>query len=198
MGNRIKAIRMKLGKNQTEFGNMFDPPAPKGAVSRWEHGGSPNKKRLKKIADLGGVSVEYLINGSRLNSEAIQKLLKKAIHGVELTKSEQQKINESQFDYIDSMSKIRSRWKTEAYNQIEKQQAIIESKPMLLEDLQLYSDMITLFNMVRLYGTEEQKTEFGTWTSIIKELAAGTLEYDREFVLSNIDKLLSSFPVKKD
>ncbi|NMV51825.1 helix-turn-helix transcriptional regulator [Lactobacillus reuteri] len=199
IGSRIKQVRLKNGKSQEDFGSLFDPPVNKASVSRWESGKTlPTSKRLQKIAELGGVSVEYLINGSRLNSEAIQKLLKKAIHGVELTKSEQQKINESQLDYIDSMSKIRSRWKTEAYNQIEKQQAIIESKPMLLEDLQLYSDMITLFNMVRLYGTEEQKTEFGTWTSIIKELAAGTLEYDREFVLSNIDKLLSSFPVKKD
>lgn len=40
---------------------MFDPPAPKGAVSRWEHGGGPNKSRLRKIAKLGNVTVDYLL-----------------------------------------------------------------------------------------------------------------------------------------
>lgn len=61
LGERIKTIRLQLGKTQTEFGKMFDPPAPKGAVSRWEHGGGPNKKRLKEIADLGNVTVDYLL-----------------------------------------------------------------------------------------------------------------------------------------
>lgn len=64
LGNRIKDIRKKLGKSQEEFGKLFDPPAPKSAVSRWEHGGSPNKRRLAKIARLGGISVDELINGT--------------------------------------------------------------------------------------------------------------------------------------
>ena len=64
LGKRIKEIRLKLVKSQEEFGNLFDPPAPKSAVSRWEHGGSPNKKRLKKIAKLGQTTVDYLLNGS--------------------------------------------------------------------------------------------------------------------------------------
>ena len=64
LGERIKTIREKLGKSQTEFGQLFDPPAPKSAVSRWEHGGSPNKKRLSDIAKMGGISVEELIYGT--------------------------------------------------------------------------------------------------------------------------------------
>lgn len=68
LGKRIKSIREKLGKSQAEFGQMFEPPAPKSAVSRWEHGGSPNKKRLAKIAELGGIPVEVLINGDLLHA----------------------------------------------------------------------------------------------------------------------------------
>ena len=64
MGKRIKAIRESLGKSQSEFGKLFNPPAPKSAVSRWEHGGSPNNKRLSDIAELGGISVAELIYGT--------------------------------------------------------------------------------------------------------------------------------------
>lgn len=64
MGRKIKQIRLDLGKSQFEFGQLFDPPAPKSAVSRWEHGGSPNKKRLKKIAELGNVPIDFLTDGN--------------------------------------------------------------------------------------------------------------------------------------
>lgn len=64
LAKRIKSIREGLGKSQEEFGQLFDPPAPKSAVSRWEHGGSPNKRRLAIIAKLGNISVDELINGS--------------------------------------------------------------------------------------------------------------------------------------
>lgn len=75
LGKKIKEIRLSLGKNQEEFGQLFEPPAPKSAVSRWEHGGSPNKKRLKKIAELGGVSVSDLqgVNNNRIKEVRLAK-----------------------------------------------------------------------------------------------------------------------------
>ena len=63
-GNRIKKIRLNLGKTQEEFGQLFEPPASKSAVSRWEAGGSPSKNRLKKIAQLAGIPVEGLVKDS--------------------------------------------------------------------------------------------------------------------------------------
>ena len=69
LGDRIKQIRLRLGKSQEEFGQLFNPPAPKSAVSRWEHGGSPNKRRLKRIAELGNVSVTYLMGISKLPTD---------------------------------------------------------------------------------------------------------------------------------
>lgn len=62
----IKVIRLSLGETMEEFGKRFVPPADKSIVSRWELGKSvPNAKRLKKIAELGGVSIEFLLSDQR-------------------------------------------------------------------------------------------------------------------------------------
>lgn len=65
LANRIKLIRLSKGLSQEQFGELFSPVAARSIVSRWESGNSvPNAERLKKIASLGGISVEELINGS--------------------------------------------------------------------------------------------------------------------------------------
>lgn len=62
ISQRIKIIRLSLGKNKREFGEIFDPPASDSIVSRWEADKSiPNAERLKKIADLGNISVDELL-----------------------------------------------------------------------------------------------------------------------------------------
>lgn len=62
VGDKIKSIRMNLGKTLEEFGKLFDPPASKGVVSNWENGYNlPNNNRLLKIAKLGNVTVEELL-----------------------------------------------------------------------------------------------------------------------------------------
>lgn len=94
LGNRIKAIREKMGKNQEEFGKMFNPPAPKSAVSRWEHGGSPNKRRLAKIAELGDMTVDELVNGSLF--EVINELTTK--------------LYDEYFNYLAYMSETGRSW----------------------------------------------------------------------------------------
>ena len=56
---------MSKGLNQSQFGELFKPVAARSIVSRWESGLSvPNAKRLRKIAELGGISVSELLNGS--------------------------------------------------------------------------------------------------------------------------------------
>lgn len=65
VGRRIKILRTKKGLTMEEFGELFNPPASKSIVSRWEKGQSiPNNERLSRIADLGSISVEYLLYGS--------------------------------------------------------------------------------------------------------------------------------------
>lgn len=64
IGSRIKRIRKNLGLSMEEFGKLFSPKASKGVVSNWENGyNKPNNERLKKIAELGNVSIDYLLHG---------------------------------------------------------------------------------------------------------------------------------------
>jgi len=68
LANNIKKIRLELNKTMEEFGNCFEPPAHKSLVSKWEKGQSqPNKKRLKRISELGNVSLDELLYGSMYN-----------------------------------------------------------------------------------------------------------------------------------
>lgn len=78
IGNRIKNIRLSKGLSVNGFGECIDEEQPisKSRVLKWEKGVDvPNKQRLKKISELGGVSVDYLLSGKTLNSNQI-KLLK--------------------------------------------------------------------------------------------------------------------------
>lgn len=62
VGESIKAIRISYGETMNEFGERFGTGS--GAVNNWEKElNKPNKKRLKKIAELGNTTVEELLNG---------------------------------------------------------------------------------------------------------------------------------------
>lgn len=62
VGQRIKDIRLEKGMNQKEFSKMIN--ATVSALSNWENGNHlPNKKRLKNIADLAGMTVQELLEG---------------------------------------------------------------------------------------------------------------------------------------
>lgn len=76
IGYSIKLIRKQLGLTMEEFGELFDPPASQSIVSRWESGVSiPNNRRLKRIADLGNVTVADLIFDNKA-------LIPKAVHDI--------------------------------------------------------------------------------------------------------------------
>lgn len=65
VGYRINSIRNDLGLNQEEFGKRISN-AHKSLVSKWEKGQSlPNNERLKIIAEIGGISVNYLLYGMK-------------------------------------------------------------------------------------------------------------------------------------
>lgn len=65
LGDRIKFIRKDKNLSQSDFGKSLSPAANKSVVSRWESNTNvPSEGRLKQIAAMGGVSVDYLKNGS--------------------------------------------------------------------------------------------------------------------------------------
>lgn len=67
IGRRIKGIRMNKGMTLEEFGKLFG--ASKSSVLGWERGENiPNPERLKKIAEIGGVDLDFLLNGDVFDS----------------------------------------------------------------------------------------------------------------------------------
>lgn len=60
-GERIKDIRLEKGMSKTEFGQLFETTG--SLVNKWETNQvTPTEKRLKEIAELGGVPVKELIS----------------------------------------------------------------------------------------------------------------------------------------
>ena len=58
-GERIKDIRLGNGMSKTEFGKLFETTG--SLVNKWETNQvTPTEKRLKEIAEIGGVSIHEL------------------------------------------------------------------------------------------------------------------------------------------
>ncbi|TDM15621.1 helix-turn-helix domain-containing protein [Macrococcus bovicus] len=63
IGRRIKSIRRGQGLTMVLFSEKIDG-VKSGVISNWENGKQvPNKERLKKIAEIGNVTVPYLLYG---------------------------------------------------------------------------------------------------------------------------------------
>jgi transcriptional regulator with XRE-family HTH domain len=62
-GERIRKIRGEL--TQEKFGRLFGVKG--NTVSRWEDGRLSDEETLKKIADYGRVTIEWLLYGDRIN-----------------------------------------------------------------------------------------------------------------------------------
>lgn len=199
LGNRIKAIRMKLGKNQTEFGNMFDPPAPKGAVSRWEHGGSPNKKRLKKIADLGGISVEFLVNGApSLTLAEIKELSNRVKRGTATDFDKSQLKDVAMQNYI-NFSSIRDKFASDSNKRIKEEQQLFASKPLNFIDTMTLAYAMNIINEVRIRGNTEQQNSIDVIFRGLDSIIDGKYQMDIEpqELINELKKFISSLPLDK-
>lgn len=80
VGKRIKNIRLENSKNLREFGELISKNLGENKyisdsiVSRWEKGTSvPSAKRLKEIAEIGNVSVNFLLYGAEVTYNDISK-----------------------------------------------------------------------------------------------------------------------------
>ena len=65
LGERIKSIRISKGETMEEFAlSVGLTSSGKSAVSRWERGlSAPSADTMKKIANHGGISVQFLVTG---------------------------------------------------------------------------------------------------------------------------------------
>jgi transcriptional regulator with XRE-family HTH domain len=75
LSENIKNVRISLGMTMEQFIEAIDGESGKGrsgVVNNWETGKNfPNKKRLRKIAELGGMPVGTLLGGKEyLNEES--------------------------------------------------------------------------------------------------------------------------------
>ncbi|MDT2849720.1 helix-turn-helix transcriptional regulator [Vagococcus carniphilus] len=101
VGGRIKSIRTFKGLSMDEFAKMIDDKAKSGTVANWETGKNlPNNARLKKIAEIGGVSVNYLLSGDIF---AASNLVELANQGSVYGRTEEEKIRKQ---YIENLSAI--------------------------------------------------------------------------------------------
>ncbi|MHA6603076.1 helix-turn-helix domain-containing protein [Aerococcus urinae] len=83
IGKRIRMIRQEKGLTTDQFSKIFDPPASKGTVSKWENGHYlPNTKRLSEIAKFGNITVNQLLHGNMSGYEFL--LLSSAVFEEEL------------------------------------------------------------------------------------------------------------------
>ena len=89
---KIKSIRKERGLSLEDFGKLLKPPADRGQVSRWENNkNKPNNERLKSIADIGGISVDELLNG---NTEENYFKVISSDEGIRYDKQEWENINQ--------------------------------------------------------------------------------------------------------
>ena len=89
VGQRIKMLRISKGMTMNEFGSLIDSNVKSGTVTNWESGkNAPNKKRLKRIADLCGVSVDFLLNGTQMSIRDVRKFQSALIGKGTLTNEE--------------------------------------------------------------------------------------------------------------
>lgn len=107
-GLRIKQIRLARKLSMQEFAKLVDPngKAQSGTVANWETGkNAPNKKRLEKIAKIGDVSVDFLLNGfTSEKDKEFEELRKKIANGIitndnELSENDRKIAHEKGIDF---------------------------------------------------------------------------------------------------
>lgn len=109
IGLRIKTIRKQKGLTMKEFGKLIEDAA-QSLVTRWENGTSiPNNERIKKIAEIGNVSVSYLLYGTYTFNDLSdeEKATVLAQQSENLTK---RKSGRTQYilDFLDNISEFKS------------------------------------------------------------------------------------------
>lgn len=196
-GQRIKAIRLQIGKSQETFGTLFYPSVSKGAVSRWETGNTiPNTERLKRIADLGHVSVDFLLHGSTTSNPEIVSLLNKIKKGTQLSDSELEKLQESSIETNISSAKNDMEHDPHMMKQIDDQAKYVEENPLSPERIEMVTSFFNLLIFVNKNGSVKQNETLTRVINGLNDFVSGKFKYtktNKNSLHQDIDELIFSF-----
>ncbi|WP_367341793.1 helix-turn-helix domain-containing protein [Limosilactobacillus sp.] len=197
VGQRIENIRRHLGENQSQFGEHFN--INKGSVSRWENGKTlPSADKLKNIADLANVSVNYLLYGNHLTVKETQQLLNKRESGQEVSATEKQQINEILLDTWGTVQKQMNNSQRVHGKRINKQLEIIKKNPIDPFNIETLANFLELLNRIRSHGTQKQQLDLEELIYNLNQISAGKKPYTSDNK-SQLQKatldLAKSFPI---
>ena len=201
LGQRIKAIRLRLGLTMEEFIERIDNKPGRGrsgTVNNWETGkNAPNKNRLKRIAELGGVSVEYLLNGCpQLSLKEMKELRNRVIHDA-ATDIEKQQLREINLENSINFSSIKSHFTQGSNAMVKEEQQLFATNPLTPLDNVSLAYAMNIINEVRLRGSVQQQTSVSAIFRILDSLIDGKYQLDTSpsDLKNEINNFISSLPL---
>lgn len=200
LGSRIKAIREKRGETQAGFGKHFTPSVSRATVSRWESGNiKPNSQRLREIAKIGNVTVEFLVEGDNTTPEEATKLLDKIVNQSEsVNEKDEKRLNEIQLELKqklrlhDNIEKSNdNRRKVHLLNDLQSEVSVL-NKNLNYSSLVTLDQLLKLFNFLNDTNDSSNLRRFGKILWHIRQIAEGTEPYNKKKNLSEINEFLTS------
>lgn len=182
IGNRIKMIRINLNLNMENFGKLFNPPANKSLISKWENGKSlPNVTRLNRIAELGNISTHFLLTGEKIISD--------------LTSDEYDELLNSEKKFDDIWEKTRGYQIDKYLERISQHQLsdsqleFIRNALQMVLDFEEHEKILVLFSSIleNSYIVLDQQVNGKTSTFEDPVHSAVLLENDLDYLKSIID-----------
>ena len=142
-GARIKTIRIMLGKTQSDLANSInkqlgsDGTVTRGTVNNWEHGRNlPNKRRLKAIADIANVSVDFLLNGNHMTIADVKNFYNQISSKSNLTSEEKKTARELSIEgkvVTDKLDKESHKiFKDDFFNNLTPEESILANEVAIL------------------------------------------------------------------
>ena len=172
----------------------------RATVSRWESGNiKPNSQRLREIAKIGNVTVEFLVEGDNTTPEEATKLLDKIVNQSEsVNEKDEKRLNEIQLELKqklrlhDNIEKSNdNRRKVHLLNDLQSEVSVL-NKNLNYSSLVTLDQLLKLFNFLNDTNDSSNLRRFGKILWHIRQIAEGTEPYNKKKDLSEINEFLTS------
>jgi len=105
IGHRIAQIRSQTGLTQAQFAELLD--VSQGLVSAWEsRSKSPGTAKLRRLAEVTGVSMDYIMRGGSIVRDSIKLTDPEEIRLVLSYRSLPERAKKNAFEMIDMVSNV--------------------------------------------------------------------------------------------